>query len=107
MSSSFRSLYLTFPDLDSAERIGRALLDAHLVACVNIVPGAISLYRWQGEVQRDAEVIAFAKTRADRVAAATALVRELHPYDVPCVVGLSVADGDRGYLHWVEEETAG
>jgi periplasmic divalent cation tolerance protein len=98
---------MTFPDEATAERIGSALLDEGLVACVNIVPGARSLYRWEGTVQREREALAFAKTRAERVAAVVARVRQLHPYDTPCVVALTVAGGDPAYLRWVDAETRG
>ena len=105
MSTPYRSLYMTFPDVATAERVGEALLEERLVACVNIVPGAVSLFRWEGEAQREQEALAFAKTRADLVEAAVALVREVHPYDTPCVVALDVAGGDPGYLRWVGDET--
>lgn len=107
MSTPYRSLYMTFPDMDSAARVGRALLDARLVACVNVLPGARSLYRWEGAVQDDAEVVAFAKTRAELVDAAADKVRALHPYDTPCVVALQIGGGDAGYLGWIGAETGG
>ena len=107
MSTPYRSVYLTFPDVASAERIGRMLVDERLVACVNILPGGLSLYRWQGEVERDSEVVAFAKTRAERVPAVARRVRELHPYDVPCVVALTIDGGDGAYLRWIGDETQG
>ncbi|MEJ2288704.1 MAG: divalent-cation tolerance protein CutA [Deinococcales bacterium] len=105
MSTPYRSVYLTFPDPASAERIGRALVDDRLVACINILPGALSLYRWHGEVERDSEVVAFAKTRAELVPAVARRVRELHPYDVPCVVALDIDGGDGAYLRWIGDET--
>ena len=98
---------MTFPDEATAERIGSALLDDGLVACVNIVPGARSLFRWEGVVQREREALAFAKTRAERVPAVVARVRQLHPYGTPCVVALDVAGGDPDYLRWVDDETRG
>lgn len=107
MSTPYRSIYMTFPDADTAARISRALLDVRLVACVNLLPAARSLYRWEGAVRDDAEVVAFAKTRQDLVDAVAQRVRELHPYDTPCVVALTIDDGDAGYLTWVGSETGG
>jgi periplasmic divalent cation tolerance protein len=105
MRTPYRSVYMTFPDEATAERIGSALLHDNLVACVNIVPGALSLFRWEGAVQREREALAFAKTRADLVEAVVARVRQLHPYDTPCVVALDVAGGDPAYLRWIGDET--
>jgi periplasmic divalent cation tolerance protein len=98
-------VYLTFPDVATAERIATALVEAGLVACVNLLP-ATSLYRWGGRVVREAEVVAWAKTTRDRLEALTALVAELHPYDVPCVVAYPTAGGAAPYLDWVRAETA-
>lgn len=105
--SQVRSVYMTFPDEESAVRVSSALLQENLIACANLLPGARSLYRWEGEVQDDREVVAFAKTTRERLASLTKRVEELHPYDVPCVVALRVDGGDRRYLEWVAEETVG
>lgn len=102
-----RSVYLTFPDLEAATRVGRALLEARLVACVNVLPVARSLFWWEGEIQEESEVVALAKTRAELVPAVAERVRQLHPYDTPCVVAFPVADGDAGYLAWVRSATGG
>lgn len=107
MATPYRSVYLTFPDADSAQRIARALVDERLAACVTLLPGATSIYRWQGEVRHDAEVVGFAKTRAALVDRLTHRVNELHPYDTPCVVALSIAAGDAAYLRWIHEMTPG
>lgn len=106
-AQAVRSLYMTFPDEDSAVRISSALLEENLIACANLLPGARSLYRWNGEVQDDREVVAFAKTTRDRLPRLTSRVAELHPYDVPCVVALAVDGGEQRYLDWVAEETGG
>ena len=77
-----------------------------LVACVNVVPGIQSIYRWEGSVQEDAEVMLLMKTPAARVAALTARVEALHPYDVSEVLAVPVAAGSARYLDWVRAETA-
>ena len=100
-----RSVYLTFPDEDTAARIALTLLEERLIACANILPGARSLYRWDGATQDESEVVAFAKTVERRLPELVARVRELHPYETPCVVALSSFGGDPGYLQWVRDET--
>jgi periplasmic divalent cation tolerance protein len=95
----------TCPDTATAERIARDLLEASLVACVNVAPGLRSLYRWNGVVQADEEVVMILKTTADRLHAARARLVELHPYDVPEFIALPVADGHHPYLQWVADST--
>ncbi|HEX7004287.1 MAG TPA: divalent-cation tolerance protein CutA [Trueperaceae bacterium] len=100
------SVYMTFPDEPTAARIVAELLDERLIACANLLPGARSFYRWEGEVQDEVEVVAFAKTLEARLGRVVARVRDLHPYDTPCIVALAVAGGFGGYLEWVREEAA-
>ncbi len=94
----------TAPDAETATRIARALVDEQLAACVNLVPGVRSIYRWAGAVQEDAEVLLVAKTRADRVERLAERLRELHPYDLPELVALPVSGGLPAYLEWVAAE---
>lgn len=101
----FRSIYVTTASVEEAQRIGRALLEERLVACVNILPDALSLYRWEGAVQEDQETVFFAKTRADLADAAIARIRELHGYTVPCALALPIEAGNADYLRWIAEET--
>ena len=103
--AELRSVYMTFPDLDIAMSIAKHLVDEHLVACVNVVPRGVSVYRWEGQVHNEEEVVAFAKTTAERFDAVAARVNELHPYEVPCVVALDVAAGLPAFMDWVIEET--
>jgi|GEM_PF-219893 len=97
-------VYLTFPDAATAEAIGAALLAAGLAACVNLFAPVTSLYRWEGALQRDPEVVAWAKTTRARLPALAALLRARHPYEVPCVVAYPVVGGDEAYLEWVRAE---
>jgi periplasmic divalent cation tolerance protein len=101
-----RVALVTAPDADVGARIARTLVEERLVACVNLVPGVRSIYRWEGAVQEDAEVLLVAKTAAGRAEALAARVREVHPYDVPEVVLLAVEGGSAPYLDWVREEVA-
>jgi len=99
-------VFVTAPDGATAGRLARTLVEERLVACANIVPGVRSIYRWQGSVEDDAEVLLILKTRSDRVAELAARVSELHPYDLPEVIALAAAGGSLPYLAWVTEESA-
>ena len=105
INNGFFVLLSTCPDEQTAAGIARTLVEASLVACVNIVPGIRSIYRWQGSVEDDPEVLMILKTTGDRLEAARAGILELHPYEVPEVLALPVADGHHDYLSWVAEAT--
>jgi periplasmic divalent cation tolerance protein len=85
-----------------ASRIARALVERRLAACVNVVPGVSSTYRWQGAVRSDSEWLLVVKTRRDRFEQVRAAIRELHAYEVPEIVMLDVAGGDAAYLAWID-----
>lgn len=80
------TLYTTWPSADAAEACARALVEAQVAACCTLLPGAVSLYRWEGAVQRDAEVVLLIKTTPAQAKSARALILAAHPYDVPCVL---------------------
>ena len=98
-------LYGTCSDMESGRDIARSLLQARLVACVNLLPGATSLYRWQGAVQEGAEVLFIAKSAKSCWPEASKLFARLHPYDEPALVQLEIADGLAGFLDWIAGET--
>jgi periplasmic divalent cation tolerance protein len=100
-----RMLYITASSRDEAKKIGRALVEARLAACANVLDGMESIYWWQGKLTEDREAVLIAKTRADLVPAAVAKVRTLHSYSVPCVVALPLLDGNPDYLGWLVAET--
>jgi periplasmic divalent cation tolerance protein len=95
----------TFGREEDAVRVARALLDARLVACVNLLPGTRSLYRWQGAIEDATEVLAVMKTRRERLPELEATFAALHPYQVPEFLVLSVAAGAAPYLAWLATET--
>lgn len=97
----------TAPSAEVAEQLARALVGEGLAACVNVVPGVTSYYRWKGELQRDAEWLLVIKTRAARLEALKAALVRLHPYEVPELVALGVEDGLAPYLAWLDESTGG
>lgn len=96
----------TFPDAETAARIARALVEDRLAACVNVVPAVRSIYRWDGKVCDEAEALAVIKTTAERYAALAARIAELHPYQVPELIALPLADGHPPYLAWLAEQVA-
>jgi periplasmic divalent cation tolerance protein len=97
---------VTAPDPEVGARIARALVEERLAACVNVVPGVRSVYRWGGAVQEDEEVLLVAKTRRDRAVALAERVRALHPYELPEVLALPACAGSEPYLDWVRRESA-
>jgi len=95
----------TCPDAESASRIAHALVEEHLAACVNRAPGLTSVYRWQGEIHEDHEMLLLIKTRRERFESLRARIIELHPYDVPEVIAFDIAAGHAPYLEWLRTET--
>ena len=95
----------TCPNADSASRIARVLVEERLAACVNRVPGLTSVYRWQGEIHEDNEVLLLIKTRRELFELLRARIIELHPYDVPEVIAFDIAAGHAPYLEWLRTET--
>ena len=98
-------VYTTYPSLVEAERIGKAVLERRLAACVNILPGMISHYWWQGAIERGEEVVMIIKTRASLASAVQAAVKEMHSYTTPAVLVLPIEGGEAGYLDWLMQET--
>lgn len=98
------TVLMTAPGADSAEAVTRALVEERLVACGNIIPGAVSVYRWKGEIHRDEEVVAVLKTTRSLLPRVLERAAELHPYDVPELLGQEVVDGAPAYLAWVRDE---
>ena len=106
MPSSVIAVLCTAPDAEVAERLARGVVEAHLAACVNILPHVRSIYRWEGRVQDDTEVLLVLKTRSDHFDDLEAWLTQHHPYDVPEVLGLPASAVSRAYLSWLEGETA-
>lgn len=98
--------FTTCPDAACAERIADALVGERLAACVNILPGVRSVYRWQGRVERAGEVLLLAKTTPERAAKLQQRIVALHPHELPEVILVETAGGLPAYLDWVAAETA-
>jgi periplasmic divalent cation tolerance protein len=100
-------VYTTYPSIVEAERAGRSIVERRLAACVNILPGMVSHYWWQGAIERGEEVAMIIKTRASLVDRVCAAVKETHSYATPAIMVLPIEHVDPAYLDWLMAETAG
>ena len=91
----------TFPEIETARRIAQQLVTENLAACANIIPAVESIYRWQDKIENAQETLVFFKTTALRYAAFQDRLKSLHPYEVPEIICLRIADGLPEYLRWV------
>src|SRR5437588_9358849 len=98
-------VYTTYPSVVEAERAGRAIVERRLAACVNILPGMVSHYWWQGRIERGEEAVMIIKTRASLAEAIRVAVRAGHSYTTPSVLVLAVESGDADYVGWLMAET--
>ena len=87
-----------------AERIARALVEERLAACVNVVPGVVSIYRWKGVVEKENELLLVIKTIGEKVEQLKARLLQLHPYELPEVVVIPIGGGHKAYLEWIAEQ---
>ena len=101
----YRLVLCTVPDRAVGERIAEALVERRLAACVNLLPGVTSFYEWKGKVERDEELQLLIKTTAARYAELERTVVELHPYELPEIIAVSLTEGLPGYLAWIDENT--
>jgi len=99
-------VFTNLPDREAALKLARGLVERRLAACVNVLGGCTSVYRWKGDVEEAEEVTVLVKTRATRYAELEAAICELHPYELPEVIAVPVVRGLPEYLDWVAEETA-
>jgi len=100
-------VYTTHPSIVEAERIGRELVESRLCACVNILPGMVSLYWWEGKIDRGEEVVMIIKTRAVLAEQVSAAVRQLHSYTTPAILVLPIESVEQNYKAWLLAETEG
>ena len=96
----------TVPSVEVGETLGRSLVEARLAACVNVLPGLTSIYRWEGQVQIDREAQLIIKTRASLLDRASAHIAASHPYQTPEVIALPITGGSERYLAWLAGEVS-
>jgi periplasmic divalent cation tolerance protein len=100
-SSPIRIVLTTAASADEAARLGRTLVEERLAACATFIPGAQSIYRWQGEVESSTETLLLLKTGADRLAALEARLHQLHSYQIPEFLVLPVESASHPYMEWL------
>ena len=98
-------IYVTTGSAKEAQDIGRALIEARLAACANVIDNVTSIFRWQGKVEEEAEAVLILKTRRDLVDEATDKIKELHSYDCPCILSYAIVGGNPDFLNWIVKET--
>jgi len=105
MSKNQVIVLITVPSMEVGKQIARELVETRLAACVNILPGITSLYRWQGEVTEEDELLLVVKTQQALFDRLVELVTQHHPYDLPEVIALPIIAGLESYLTWIDKET--
>jgi len=98
-------IFVTTPSQAEARKIGRALVEEKLVACANIIPPIRSIYRWQGKICDEPEVLMVLKTRSGNIQKIIRRVQSLHSYSVPEIIALPILAGSKEYLRWIREVT--
>lgn len=101
----FIVIFITAPSCDEAEKIGRALVEKKLVACVNIIKDIRSIFWWEGKISDGKEVLLIAKSKKDNFKEIENEVKKVHSYEVPEIIALPILYGSKDYLNWVEKET--
>lgn len=98
-------VYTTYPSLVEAEKAGRAIVEERLAACVNILPGMVSHYWWEGKIERGEEVVMILKTRASFADRVRKAVKTSHPYETPAILVIPIEMVEDTYLRWMMKET--
>lgn len=98
----FSIVYITAGDFDEAKKIGRKLVEEGLAACVNIFP-ITSIFRWKDNIEEAKEFGIIVKTKTEKVKEIENRVKELHSYEVPCVISFNIDEGSHDYLKWIED----
>ena len=106
LDSEIVAIYAVFGSVEEAQRIGRAMVEQRLAACVNILGPCHSIYRWRARIDESEEVAAIFKTRGAGAEALMAAIHSLHAFDVPAIVQLPIAASHRAYRDWVVNETS-
>ena len=105
MPDNYRLILNTCPDRDSAEKLAWLMVENQLAACVNIVSGITSVYRWQDDIQQDQEYLLIIKTRGCHYSALEDLIRAHHPYELPEIISVPIEKGLAEYLTWIDNNT--
>ncbi|WP_299426575.1 divalent-cation tolerance protein CutA [uncultured Meiothermus sp.] len=101
----YLTVLCTAPSVEIGQEIARMVVQEGLAACVSLLPGITSIYRWDGEVQENPELLLLIKTRQERYPALEARIKELHPYQVPEIIAHKIEMGSKSYLDWITSST--
>jgi len=99
-------IYSTFPSAEAAAEVGKELVEERLAACVNILPGMRSIYRWEGRIAQDTEAVMMIKTRATLAEAVIGATKRRHSYTNPALLVIPLEGGAADYVGWLMQETA-
>ncbi len=102
MSSEYSACITTVSNDEVARKLARSIVEAHLAACVNIIPNIRSIYEWKSKIEEDEEIILFMKTRREIVPQLIEFVKKNHPYEVPELIELPINSGNTDYLNWID-----
>ena len=105
MTTEYITVFITAPNEEEAAKISRTIVEERLAACVNIIGSVRSIYRWQGRIEDESEVLMVVKTKRTLFDRLQGRVKELHSYEVPEIIGLPVIEGSKQYLDWLGQET--
>jgi periplasmic divalent cation tolerance protein len=100
-------IFVTAPNQEEAMSLAEACVCERLVACVNLIPAIESVYRWEGKVAKDSEVLLIMKTTAERFEDLARRVQELHSYETPEIIALKIEQGSNAYLEWLSQSVSG
>ncbi|PCI36466.1 MAG: divalent-cation tolerance protein CutA [Elusimicrobia bacterium] len=104
-STPYSLVLVTCPSRSEGETLAEKLVEASMAACVNIIPGIRSIYRWEGKIEKQDEVMLTIKTRTRMIGEVTEFIKENHKYDVPEALAISIDGGNAGYLNWIGANT--
>jgi len=104
--ADFVVVLITAPNEEDAAKMANDLVGSRLAACVNIIKNIRSIYRWQGKIEDEGEVLMLVKIRKEHFKGLEKRVKELHPYAVPEIIALPIIEGSEEYLGWLKEETS-
>ncbi len=103
MNGELQIVLCSVPDTDTAETIAGTLVTEQLAACVNIIPGITSVYRWEGAVEKDPELLLLIKTAAHAWPLLEQRIRSLHPYELPEIIAVPIKTGQKDYIKWITD----
>ncbi|OIO10137.1 MAG: hypothetical protein AUJ52_04970 [Elusimicrobia bacterium CG1_02_63_36] len=103
--ATYAAILVTCPTRAEAEALAEKMVEHHLAGCVNVVPGIRSIYRWEGKVEKNDEVLLIVKSRMRMLGELTEFVKENHKYSVPEVIAFSIRGGNNAYLNWIGANT--